>query len=287
MQAPILKTPALLAGAILLAAIPASAQIEGSFDRTLRVSGPVELDVTTDSGGISVRPGATGSVHIHAILKGHHGWGSGDVDRRIHELERNPPVEQIGNRVRVGYVTNRSLLRNISMRFEIETPASTQLRARADSGGIEAEGLHGPVDCRTDSGGIELRQIGSDVRATADSGGVRITGVHGSVYARADSGSIDAYDVAGQIDVKVDSGGVRLSQTRPAPIRAEADSGGVRVKLAPNGGYDLSLATGSGRINVPEMTVRGSYSRHRVEGKVRGGGPPVDILVDSGGIDVE
>jgi hypothetical protein len=157
MQAPALRTSALLAGAILLAGIPASAQIEGSFDRTLHVSGPVELDVTTDSGGISVRPGASGSVHIHAILKGHNSWDSGDADRRIHKLERNPPVEQIGNRVRVGYVTDRSLLRNISMRFEIETPAATQLRARADSGGIEAEGVHGPVDCRTDSGGIQLR----------------------------------------------------------------------------------------------------------------------------------
>lgn len=287
MKAPTLRTSALLAGAILLAAIPSRAQIEGSFDRTLHVSGPVELDITTDSGGISVRPGASGSVRIHAILKSHHGWDSGDVEHRIHELERNPPVDQIGNRVRVGYVTDRSLLRNISIRFEIETPATTQLRARADSGGIEAEGLRGPVDCRTDSGGIELRQIGSDVRAAADSGGVRITGVQGSVYARADSGSINAYDIAGQIDVKVDSGGVRLSQTRPAPIRAEADSGGVRVRLAPNAGYDLSLSTSSGRISVPEMTIRGSYSRHRIEGKVRGGGPPVDIRVDSGGINVD
>src|SRR5690242_19453670 len=120
MQAPSLKISALLAGAMLLAAIPASAQSEGSFDRTLHVSGPVELDVTTDSGGISVRPGTSGSVRVHAILKGHHSWDSGDVERRIHELERNPPVEQIGNRVRVGYVTDRSLLRNISIRFEIE-----------------------------------------------------------------------------------------------------------------------------------------------------------------------
>jgi len=287
MKAHRMRLYALLASAVLAGGTAATAQTVGSFDRTLSVSGPVELDAVTDSGGITVRPGASGSVHIHAILKGYNGWGGGDVDRRIHELERNPPLEQTGNRVRVGYVRDRSLLRNISIQFEIETPANTRLQARADSGGIRAQGVHGPVDCHTDSGGIELHNIGSDVRASADSGGVHITGVQGSVVAHTDSGSIEAYDVAGTAELKVDSGSIRLSQSRPAAIRAEADSGGVRVKLAPNSGYDLSLNSSSGHISVPEMTVRSTYSRHRIEGKVRGGGPPVDIRVDSGGIDVE
>ena len=33
------------------------------------------------------------------------------------------------------------------------------------------------------------------------------------------------------------------------------------------------------------MTVRGAFSKHKVEGKVRAGGPVVDIAVDSGNID--
>ena len=38
------------------------------------------------------------------------------------------------------------------------------------------------------------------------------------------------------IDAQTDSGGIRLGQTRPAPIRARADSGGVTLKLASRGG---------------------------------------------------
>jgi hypothetical protein len=264
------------------------ADVNGSFDRSLTVSEPVELDVTTDSGGISVTPGPSGKLHVHAILKSHHGlFNSDDLEARIRELESHPPVEQTGNRVRIGYVHDRHLLRGISMRFEIETPADTALHARADSGGIEVRELRDRLDCKTDSGGIEIRDAGSDVHAEADSGGIRIHSVKGAVFAHVDSGGIDAIDVAGALDAQADSGHIRLVQTSPAPIRARADSGGISVKLAPGAGYDVTAEADSGSISVPEMTVRSSFSRHHIEGKVHGGGPLVSVQVDSGGITID
>ena len=231
-------------------------EADGSFDKTVSISGPVDLDVKTDSGGITVRQGSAGSVRIHAILKADHGWfASGDVEARIRELERHPPVEQNGNRVRVGYVLGRDLLKNISMRLEIETPSDTQLHARADSGGIRVEGIRGPVDCKTDSGGVEINDAGAEVRAAADSGGIHIRNVAGAVFARADSGGIEALRVAGSIDAQTDSGHLRLSQTTPAPINAKAASGSITVTLAPGAGYELRAETSSGRISTPEMTV--------------------------------
>jgi hypothetical protein len=272
----------------LTASLMAAADEEGSFDKSLAVSGPVDLDVRTDSGGITVRSGSSGSVRVHAILKSQHGWfSSGDVDARIRELERNPPVEQSGNRVRIGYVNDRNLLRGISMRLEIETPSDSQVHARADSGGIRVERIRGPVDCKTDSGGIEIHDVAADVHAAADSGGIHISNIKGSVSARVDSGGIDAMDVAGSIDAETDSGGIRLGQISPASIRAKADSGGVSVRLAPGGGYDISVDSSSGHISVPEMTVSSSFSRHHIEGKVRSGGPLVKIHVDSGNITID
>lgn len=261
---------------------------EGSFDRSLSVSGNVDLDVVTDSGGIQVSAGTSATVRVHAILKAQHGWfESGDTEARIRELERNPPVEQNGNRIRVGYVSRRELLRGISMRFEIETPRETQLRARADSGGIRVEGIHGPADCHTDSGGIEVRDIGGEVRASADSGGIRIENIKGAAYARVDSGGIEANDIAGSIEAETDSGGIHLSQSSAAPIRAKADSGGVTVRLASNAGYDINVEAESGHISVPEITTHGDISHHHVEGRVRGGGPTVNIRVDSGNVSID
>lgn len=281
--------PAVLGLALALgAAAVCSAQREGSFDRSLSVSGPVDLDVVTDSGGITVTPGSAGGVHIHAILKAQHGWfESSDVEQHIRELERNPPIEQNGNHIRIGYVHSRDLLKHLSMQLEIQTPRESTVHARADSGGIRVEGVQGPADCHTDSGGIEVRDIGSEVRAAADSGGIRIENVKGSAYARVDSGGIEADGISGPIDAETDSGGIRVEQTSAAPIRAKADSGGVTIRLASNSGYDVNVEAESGHISVRDVTVNGEISKRHIEGKIRGGGPMVNVRVDSGNVSVD
>jgi hypothetical protein len=267
------------------------AQTERTFERTLSVSGPVVLDVMTDAGGIEVTRGAPGAVHIRGYLKASHGWflggGDGNAEDHVRQLEKNPPIQQNGNTVRIGYVGNRALLRGVSMRLVISAPEETEVHARADSGGIHVDGVKGPVDCKVDSGGIEASNIGREVKAETDSGGIHIRAVQGPVYARADSGGIDALEIGGSINAGTDSGGIHLSQTVNAAVRAHADSGGVHVRLARNGGYDIKAHTDSGRISVSEMTVHGTISRQKVEGQMRGGGPPVDIQVDSGNVEIE
>jgi DUF4097 and DUF4098 domain-containing protein YvlB len=197
----------------------------------------------------------------------------------------HPPIEQTGSTIRVA-VRSRSMLKGISMRLEVEAPKDSRLRARADSGGIDVRGIKGPVECHTDSGGIHASEIDGEVRATADSGGIHIRRVNGPVYARADSGGIDALEIAGSVDAAVDSGGVRVSQTTPALIKARTDSGGAEITLARAGGYEIRAHAGSGRITAPDVTVSGTLSRHDVNGKLRGGGPLVDVQADSGHIDI-
>jgi hypothetical protein len=284
-----MKTVALAFVSLAVTVGLASASPDGSFDRSLSVSGSVDLEVRTDSGGISVVQGGPGVVRVHAILKAQRGgWhDQGNVEARIRELERNPPVEQIGSQVRLGFVHDHELLKGVSMRFEIVTPSDTRVRARADSGGISVSGIRGPIDVHADSGGIEVRDAASDVHAAADSGGIRISNVDGSVVAHVDSGGIEALDVAGSIEAKADSGSIHLSQTKAAPIRAHADSGGITIRLAAGAGYDANLATSSGHLSLPEITVTGSISPHHLEGKIRGGGPLLDVHVDSGSISID
>ncbi len=261
---------------------------ERTFDRTLNVNGPVNLDLTTDSGGIEVTHGASGTVHIRGYLRASHSWfAAGDVESRMRQLEQNPPIQQSGNTIRAGYAGDKGLLKGISLRLVITAPAETQVRARVDSGGIHVEGVRGPVDCKADSGGIEANDIDADVHVETDSGGIHIRNVRGPVYARADSGGIDANDIRGSIDVATDSGGIHLSHTAPAPVRARADSGGATLRLAHNAGYDIRIHSESGRISVADLTVHGTISEHRAEGTLRGGGPRVDIDVDSGNVDIE
>ena len=102
-----------LAAAVVFAACAApraSAQrrsegSDGSFDRTLSVSGPVDLDVATGSGRIEIRQGASNRIEVHGtIWVGRDRWFRSDRDRDdvVRRLEENPPIEQTGsNRIRI------------------------------------------------------------------------------------------------------------------------------------------------------------------------------------------
>ncbi len=247
-----------------------AAPYEGHFDRTLPVTGTVDLDAATSSGGIVITRGASGTVRIHATLRSNnYPFGLHDAESAIREIERNPPVEQNGNTLRVGYLGDSHLLEGVSIHLDIEVPADTRVNAQASSGGIRVTGVHGLVDVRTHSGGITLSNIDGDVTASANSGG------------------IEANIIAGAINVRTSSGGIHVSQTKAAPVNAQASSGGVAVTLASGAGYNLNADTGSGRITTPEMTVHGSFSRHHIEGKIRGGGPEVTVQASSGSVHVD
>jgi hypothetical protein len=112
------------------AAAFASSTPQGTFDRTLSVSGPVDLEVLTRSGDVTVRAGSSGSVQIHGkIYVGDH-WLMGGREADVHQIEQNPPIRQEGNSVHIEYVD----MRNISVDYEITVPEETTVRTHSGSG---------------------------------------------------------------------------------------------------------------------------------------------------------
>jgi DUF4097 and DUF4098 domain-containing protein YvlB len=316
-----------LALAIFLLCTPwLSAQngAEGSFARTLKVSGPVDLQVRTGAGRISVREGGATEVQINAVIRGREDlFGSGDIAQRVHAIEANPPIEQNGNTIRIGMVDNSDLYRDISISYEILTPAQTRLTSRTGSGTQSVEGIQGPVDAHSGSGSLNIMDVNGEVNADTGSGGIDIDGVRNSVRARTGSGSIrashvgqlaaisgnaqgDRSNTSAQLDLQTGSGTIRLqdglgslrAHTGSGSIQAAGEpegswrldtgSGGVTVELPHNAGFNLMARTGSGSIRVDHpLTSQGEMSKHTVRGTVRGGGPDLEIRTGSGGIRVQ
>src|SRR5947209_20410898 len=83
--------------AALLAACTLDAQAAGatgSFDRTLQVSGAVELSVQTGSGSIQIQPGDDRSVHVIGRIRARGNmWSGVSAEEQIRRLEANPPIE--------------------------------------------------------------------------------------------------------------------------------------------------------------------------------------------------
>ena len=72
--------------------IYASMPVEGSFDRTLAVSGPVDLEIRSGSGGIRIDAGPVDTVHVVARIRANP-WLSSDTEARVRRIEANPPIE--------------------------------------------------------------------------------------------------------------------------------------------------------------------------------------------------
>ena len=298
---------------------------EGSFQRTLQVSGPVDLDVQTGSGRINVRTGSSNTVQVNATIRSSNDWFGHDVEDRIHQIESNPPVEQHGNSIRIGHMNESSLFHNISISYDITVPADTKLSSQTGSGSQLVDGIHGPADVHSGSGSLEISNISSNVSADAGSGNITLQKINGSVHAHTGSGDVRASAIAGGFESRSGSGSVRLEQVAAGDVRVDTGSGGVELRgvkgalnartgsghidadgepfgdwrlhtgsggvtvhMPAQAAFDLYAHTGSGSISVDQpVTVQGTVGRHELRGKVRGGGILVELETGSGSIHVE
>jgi DUF4097 and DUF4098 domain-containing protein YvlB len=206
----------------------------------------------------------------------------------MREIEQHPPVSQQGNVIRIDPVSDETARRHLSVNYEITVPEDTKLRARSGSGSMTAEGIRGPADISSGSGGMDVARVGGELRAHTGSGHIRLVSVNGSVDAVTGSGGVDGTGLAGPIIARTGSGGIRLEQTAAGEVKARTGSGGVILKLPQQGGFDIRAHTGSGRVSCDQpLTVRSSARTGSLEGKLRGGGHIVDISTGSGGIRIE
>jgi len=283
------------------------AGVIGTFDRTLPVSGPVDMEVLTRSGDITIRSGGGGSVTIHAKVHSSTSWFGGDHKSAVQELQSNPPIRQTGNSIRIDYIN----LNNISVDYEITVPDDTTLRAHTGSGDQTIEGLKGNVELESGSGDMKLARLTGEMSFKTGSGNVRGRELSGAARIKAGSGDIDIEETSvGDVDIRTGSGNITVSGINGG-FHAEAGSGDIRGKGAPKNTWSVRTGSGNVTLNVPSdasfdvdistssgtvslghpvtTTLQGQIqeSRKSVIGKVRGGGPVVSVHTGSGDVQVE
>ena len=279
---------------------------QGTFERTLQVSGPVDLEVLTHSGDVTVRAGSSGSVLIRGkIYVGDH-WLMGSRDADVHEIEQHPPIRQQGNSIHIDYVE----VRNISVDYEITVPADATIRTHSGSGDQIIEGTHGNVDTQTGSGDVKLANLKGEIHLHTGSGNIRAHQISGPVSGGTGSGDVEIEEAAaGDIELRTGSGNITArgvqggfhGETGSGDVTAEGTQGGsweihtgsgnVHVRLPSNAAFDADISTSSGTVDVDspiEMTVQGRVgdTHKQIRGKVRGGGPLLRVHTGSGDIHI-
>jgi hypothetical protein len=309
-----------------LAACRTATAAEGHFQRTLQVTGPVDLSIQTGSGKITVRTGGSSTVQVEGTIRASNSFfSSDDAEKRVHYLESHPPIQQEGNVIRIGHVTEARMQRNVSISYELVVPANTHLRSRTGSGSQTVDGISGPLETSTGSGDIRASNIGAGVqantgsgqivletvkagvRASTGSGAIRATGVEGSVRASTGSGSITV-EQTGVADARVStgSGDITLKNVRglvhassasgsitaegggQSPWHLETVSGSVSVRLPQDLGFDLHAHTVSGSVTTSRaLTIQGTINKQEITGKAGGGGFLLNVSTVSGNIHID
>ncbi len=280
---------------------------QGQFERTLQVSGPVDLEVLTHSGDVTVRAGSSGSVFIRGKIHVGDHWLMGGRDADVHQIEQNPPIKQGGNSIHIEYVE----MKNISIDYEISVPADTSIRSHTGSGDQIIEGTRGNADVQTGSGDVKLANLTGEIHLQTGSGNIRARQISGAVRGGTGSGDVEIEETSsGDIDLHTGSGNITArgvqggfhGETGSGDVTAEGTqtgaweihtgSGNVHVSLPANAAFDADISTSSGTVDVGEpieMTVQGRIgdSHKQIRGKVRGGGPLLRVRTGSGDIHIQ
>lgn len=297
-----------LLGASLWAADTQAAS--GSFNQSFAIDELELLDVSTDSGSVTIRAGAPGRVEISGKIKVHKrlfGRSEDKAQDLVDRFEANPPVELDNGRLRVGHIPDRAYKRNVSISYEIVVPPGTPVKSHSGSGSQDISGIQAPVEAVTGSGSLVLTDIGAAATARTGSGSIRAEGIAGGFEGHAGSGSIRLTQVApgdvevttgsgsselrgvvGALRARAGSGRIEVSGRQAGPWVLDTGSGSVRIELPEDAAFEIDAESGSGSITIDHpVTVQGRISRRHIRGEVRGGGELLQVNTGSGGIRVE
>lgn len=124
-----------LAVAFCLPILPAAAAAEGTFERTLRVTSPVIIDLSAGAGSVDVRSANSDEVVVIGRVRVTNWLGRNDeqIENRI---TADPPIQQSGNQIRIGHPANAGLLHNVSVSYDLVVPAGTRFRSHTGSGSL-------------------------------------------------------------------------------------------------------------------------------------------------------
>lgn len=137
------------------------------------------------------------------------------------------------------------------VRYHVKAPRTAAVTVQTTNGGITLKGLVGRTDAITTNGGITGDGLGGALHARTTNGGVRI----------------------------------ELASAGTEKVEISTTNGGVRVAVPESTKADLTATCTNGGIDVSGLKlVVKEQSRRRLDGKLNGGGAPIDLHTVNGSI---
>jgi DUF4097 and DUF4098 domain-containing protein YvlB len=230
-----------------------TARATDEWTRTYPLTSGGEVRIVNTNGKIDIEgvDGATLEVKAERIARG-------ATDAAARELLPRIVIKEDVKPDRVSLETERmsGILIGVSfeVRYHVRAPKNAVVNVTNTNGQVALTALGGNVTAHTTNGGVNGKGLGGSVDARSTNGGVTI-----------DMASVND----GKIVLRTTNGGVTLTvpETAKADISASCTNGGINVN------------------SLDKLEVTES-SRRKLEGRLNGGGTPIELRTTNGGIRV-
>lgn len=320
----LIRTIRLAMPVAIIAALPLMAAETGSFDKTLKVTGQVSLDLRSGTGYVRIHAGPADSIHVAATVRAKDSWFGMSAKEKVSKIQSNPPVTQNGNLITIGKIEDSDLRNDVSIDYDVTVPAQTQLTSRTGTGDQTISGVNLAMKVSSGTGGVTIDHAGAGVQVSTGTGNVQMNAIKGAVEASTGTGSVHAAGAMSDVKIHTGTGNITVDDSPSGAIEAStgtgtirlhgvkgalrvhtgsgeitvegepkanwelaAGNGGIGLKLPSSASFNLDARSQRGTVTVNRKTVDGSTARNRVQGKVGSGGPLVDAQTGSGHIQVD
>jgi DUF4097 and DUF4098 domain-containing protein YvlB len=222
--------------------------------KTFQVQPGGRVEISNVNGRINVRPAEGNAVEItvqKVVRAGSSEAAKAAFDRIEIKEESSPTLVKFETKLQrsEGFMGRGP---SLQVEYSLRVPPTVELHVSTVNGGVEIEGVGGKVNAEATNGGIRARDVGGAIQASTTNGGVEV-------------------DL-----LKVPEDGVKL----------ECTNGGIKLRLPSDGKASISARITNGGIDTSGLTLDtvGEQNRRRLEGRLNGGGPRIELEGVNGGI---
>jgi len=272
---------ALIAGALALWG--ATALRAEEVTRAFSVSGHPRVRVETDDGAVRVTTGDIKQVEVRVVYSGY----KLDRDLRVN-MEQNVDSVEVSAKTSGGSFFNWGV-RHASLRVEVHMPREADLSVRAGDGSVEADSVNGNVDVTTGDGSITVQGAKGNIRFHTGDGHIEARGLDGQVDASSGDGHINLEGRFDSLNIKTGDGSVSARARPGSRVQSSwtihTGDGSVDLEIPGDLQANIDASTHDGHISLGlPITVEGTFSSSKIQGKLNGGGPPLTIRTGDGSI---
>lgn len=281
-------------------------EVKPYLTKEFNLSGPGILKAYTIAGNIEVQTiEETDKVRVELYLdRGYSFWSnSKNLDNyRITLIQRgNEIISSVERKSKeTGFFSDQ-----MRFSFKVYVPKNMSTELKTSGGNVKVGGLHGHHMIKTSGGNIDLEGIKGKLSAYTAGGNISINNSRGILYGKTTGGNIDVDQSQGEIRL-LSEGGHILAERISGTLLARLGAGDIKVQFL-KVSEGISLDTGAGNIylELPDMLgfdlvlkgteitlpvnwqVEGYKRRQKIEGRVNGGGAPINLTTNYGKVELK